>query len=269
MKATTKPSSKATSSTKTKAAPTTRKAKAAPARAPRSASSAHDERPRVVAYLRVSTAKQGQSGLGLEGQQAAIDAYTQKQGARVLHTFTEVESGKLNARPELAKALHMARVTGATLVIAKLDRLSRNAAFLLALRESGAKVVAADMPEADTALFGFMAVIAQHEREAISKRTKAALDAAKARGVKLGNPNGAAALRRAGKGNAASVGVIKAKAAERAGDLRPVLDGLRSEGITSLGAIAAALNERGMKTPRGGSWHKSSVRNLIDRCGSL
>lgn len=263
MKTTTKPSSKATSSKQSKAAPSRGKTRAAAA-APRS--SAPDARPRLVAYVRVSTAKQGQSGLGLEGQQAAIDAYAQQQGARVLHTFTEVESGKLNARPELAKALHMARVTGATLVIAKLDRLSRNAAFLLALRESGARVVAADMPEADTALFGFMAVIAQHEREAISKRTKAALDAAKARGVKLGNPNGAAALRRAGKGNAASVGVIKAKAAERAGDLWPVLDGLRSEGITSLGAIAAALNERGMKTPRGGSWHKSSVRNLIDRC---
>jgi DNA invertase Pin-like site-specific DNA recombinase len=265
MKATTKPrSSKATSSKRSSAT----KTKAAPAAAARS-SSAHDGRPRVVAYLRVSTAKQGQSGLGLEGQRAAIDTYTQQQGARLLHTFTEVESGKLNARPELAKALHMAKVTGATLVIAKLDRLSRNAAFLLTLRESGARVVAADMPEADTVHFGVMAVIAQHEREAISKRTKAALDAAKARGVKLGNPNGAAALRRAGKGNAASVGVIKAKAAERAGDLRPVLDGLRSEGITSLGAIAAALNERGMKTPRGGTWHKSSVRNLIDRCQSL
>jgi DNA invertase Pin-like site-specific DNA recombinase len=267
MKATTKPRSKATSSKQRKAAPTTGKTKAAPAAA--RSGSAHDARPRVVAYLRVSTAKQGQSGLGLEGQQAAIDAYAQQQGARVLHIFTETESGKLNERPELAKALHMAKVTGATLVIAKLDRLSRNAAFLLALRESGARVVAADMPEADTVHFGVMAVIAQHEREAISKRTKAALDAAKARGVKLGNPNGAEALRRAGKGNAASVGVIKAKAAERAGDLRPVLDGLRGEGITSLGAIAAALNERGMKTPRGGTWHKSSVRNLIDRVQSL
>lgn len=247
--------------------PTSSKRSSATSVATKRRSSTHhvDGRPRLVAYLRVSTAKQGQSGLGLEGQQTAIDAYAQQKGALVLHTFTEVESGKLNERPELVKAVHMAKVTGATLVIAKLDRLSRNAAFLLTLRESGARVVAADMPEADTALFGFMAVIAQHEREAISKRTKAALDAAKARGVKLGNPNGAAALRRAGKGNAASVGVIKAKAAERAGDLRPVLDGLRSEGITSLGAIAAALNERGMKTPRGGTWHKSSVRNLIDR----
>ena len=222
---------------------------------------------KLVAYLRVSTAKQGQSGLGMEAQQAAIEAYARRAGARVVQTFIEVESGKLNARPELEKALHLAKVTGATLIVGKLDRLSRNAAFLLTLRDSGVKFLAADMPEANDITIGILAVVAQSEREAIAKRTREALAAAKARGAKLGNPNGAAALRRAGKGNAASLGIIKAKAEQHARDLAPIVDALAAEGITSLGAIASALNERGMKTPRGGTWHKSSVRNLVERLG--
>lgn len=220
---------------------------------------------KLVAYLRVSTAKQGQSGLGMEAQQAAIEAYTKRAGARVVQTFVEVESGKLNARPELEKALHLAKVTGATLIVGKLDRLSRNAAFLLTLRDSNVKFLAADMPEANDMTIGILAVVAQSEREAIAKRTREALAVAKARGAKLGNPNGAAALRRAGKGNAASLEIIKAKAEQHARDLAPIVDSLAAEGITSLGAIASALNERGMQTPRGGAWHKSSVRNLIER----
>lgn len=220
---------------------------------------------KLVAYLRVSTAKQGQSGLGMEAQQAAIEAYAKRVAARVVQTFVEVESGKLNARPELEKALHLAKVTGATLIVGKLDRLSRNAAFLLTLRDSGVKFLAADMPEANDITIGILAVVAQSERVAIAKRTREALAAAKARGAKLGNPNGAAALRRAGKGNSASLEVIKAKAEQHARDLAPIVDCLAAEGITSLGAIASALNERGMKTPRGGAWHKSSVRNLIER----
>lgn len=220
---------------------------------------------KLVAYLRVSTAKQGQSGLGMEAQQAAIDAYVKRVGAHVVQTFVEVESGKLNVRPELEKALHLAKVTGSTLIIAKLDRLSRNAAFTIALRDSGVKFLAADMPEANDMTIGILAVVAQAEREAISKRTREALAAAKARGKKLGNPNGAAALKRAGKGNVAGLGVIKAKAEERAEDLRPILDALKAEGVTSLGGIAAALTERGIKTPRGGAWHKTSVRNLLNR----
>lgn len=220
---------------------------------------------KLVAYLRVSTAKQGQSGLGMEAQQVAIETYAKRACARVVQTFVEVESGKLNARPELEKALHLAKVTGATLIVGKLDRLSRNAAFLLTLRDSGVKFLAADMPEANDVTIGILAVVAQSEREAIAKRTREALAAAKARGAKLGNPNGAAALRRAGKGNAASLGVIKAKAEQHARDLAPIVDSLAAEGITGLGAIAAALNERGMKTPRGGAWHKSSVSNLIER----
>jgi DNA invertase Pin-like site-specific DNA recombinase len=167
------------------------------------------------------------------------------------------------------KALHHAKVTGATLVIAKLDRLSRNAAFLLQLQDSGAKFVAADMPEACHLTVGILALVAQQEREAVSARTKAALRAAKDRGTKLGNPNGAAALRRAAKGNGAAVSALKDAADRHAADLAPVVTQLRAEGLTSLPALAGALNERGMVTPRGGKWHPSSVRNLLARLSVL
>lgn len=223
---------------------------------------------KIVSYLRVSTRKQGASGLGLEAQRAAIDIYASQRGGTVIETFTEVESGKVNTRPELLKALHLAKVTGATLVIAKLDRLSRNAAFLLTLRDSGVRFVAADMPDANDLTVGIMALVAQQEREAISMRTKEALGAAKARGVRLGNPNGAAALRRAGRGNAASVQAIRTHANDHARNLQPVITALAAEGIISLGTVADALNERGMLTPRRGRWHKSSVRNLLDRLGT-
>jgi DNA invertase Pin-like site-specific DNA recombinase len=205
------------------------------------------------------------SGLGLDAQRVAIDAYAKLRSANVIETFTEIESGKANVRPELVKALHLAKVTGATLVIAKLDRLSRNAAFLLTLRDSGVRFIAADMPDANDLTVGIMALVAQQEREAISRRTVEALAAAKARGVRLGNPNGAAALKRASKGNAASVAVIRTGADSHARNLQPVIDALATEGITSLGAVAEALNGRGMLTPRGGRWHKSSVRNLLNR----
>lgn len=220
---------------------------------------------KLIAYHRVSTAKQGQSGLGLDAQAAAIRSYAERARGQVLATFTEIESGKANDRPELAKALHLARVTGGTLVIAKLDRLSRNAAFLLTLRDSGVRFVAADIPDANELTVGVMALIAQHEREAIAKRTREALQAAKARGRVLGNPNGAEALRKAGKGNRAGVQAAVAKADIHAVNLAPVVAAMRSEGLSSLGELAEALNERGMLTPRGGRWHKSSVRNLLSR----
>lgn len=220
---------------------------------------------KLVAYHRVSTAKQGASGLGLEAQQAAIEAYRNRIGASLVASYTEVESGKHNDRPQLQKALHHAKVTGSTLIIAKLDRLSRNAAFLLTLRDSGVKFVAADLPEANDITVGILAVVAEEERKAISRRTVDALQAAKARGKRLGNPNGAAALLRAGKGNAAGVEAVKAKAQQHAEDLRPVVEALQAQGKTSLGALAEALNEGGFKTPRGGSWHKTSVGNLLGR----
>jgi DNA invertase Pin-like site-specific DNA recombinase len=221
---------------------------------------------KVISYLRVSTDRQGRSGLGLEAQAKAIEDYVKRKGASVLASYVEVESGKAqHNRPELAKALQHAKLTGATLVIAKLDRLSRNAAFLLALIDAGGAFVAADLPEANHLTVGIMALVAQQEREAISRRTKEALAAAKARGVKLGNPQGAAALRRAGKGNVSSVEAIKAKADRFAEELAPVLGELRRGGVTSLGGIAQALNERGILTPRGKSWHKAQVRALLDR----
>lgn len=223
---------------------------------------------KLIAYHRVSTAKQGQSGLGLEAQASAINGYAERVRGQVLATFTEIESGKQNSRPELTKALHLARVTGATVVIAKLDRLSRNAAFLLTLRDSGVRFVAADMPDANELTVGVMALIAQHEREAIAKRTTEALQAAKARGQVLGNPNGAEALRRAAKGNSAGVRAAVAKANTHASNLASVIEAMREEGVDSLGHLAQALNDRGMLTPRGGRWHKSSVRNLLARLGT-
>jgi DNA invertase Pin-like site-specific DNA recombinase len=220
---------------------------------------------KIVCYLRVSTARQGSSGLGLDAQLLAVQRYAVDHPASIIATFTEVETGKLNTRPQLTQALHLAKVTGATLVIAKLDRLSRNAAFLMTLQDAGVKFVAADLPQATTLTVGIMALVAQQEAEAISKRTREALQAAKQRGTVLGNPNGASALRKAGKGNTAALSAVKAKADNHAATLRPVIESLRVQGVASLGGIAAALNERGMLTPRGGLWHKTSVSNLLAR----
>ena len=219
----------------------------------------------AVLYFRVSTTAQGRSGLGLAAQRASVEQFCETRGCEVLAEFTEVESGKRNDRPQLAKAIHRAQVTGATLVIAKLDRLSRNAAFLLQLQESGVRFVAADMPDACHLTVGILALVAQQEREAISARTKAALAAAKARGQRLGNPNGAEALLRAAKGNSAAVEAIKGAADEHAAKLQPVVDELKDRGVTSLAGIARELNQMQMRTPRGGKWHPSSVRNLLAR----
>lgn len=220
---------------------------------------------RVVTYLRVSTAEQGRSGLGLEAQRAAVEAFCASRGCEVLAEYVEVESGKRDDRPQLMAALHRAKVTGAVLVIAKLDRLSRSVAFLAQLQDSGARFVAADMPEANETMVHIMAAMAQAERKAIAKRTREALAAAKARGVKLGNPNGAAALHRAGRGNGAAVEAVATAAAQRAADLAPIVAELQAEGFTSLPAIASQMNARGIKTARGGAWHPSSVANLLRR----
>ena len=219
---------------------------------------------KFVAYYRVSTARQGASGLGLEAQRQAVADYLNGGNWQLLGEFTEIESGKRqDNRPELAKALQHCRATGATLVIAKLDRLSRNAAFLIGLRDAGVEIVCADMPEANRLMIGIMAMVAEHEREAISARTKAALAAAKARGQKLGNPNGARALR--GLGNAAGIAGARAKADQHARQVMPVVAELRAAGITGLKAIARALNERGVLAPRGGRWQATSVRHLLAR----
>jgi DNA invertase Pin-like site-specific DNA recombinase len=223
---------------------------------------------KAIAYYRVSTEGQGRSGLGLDAQRSAVESLCAGRGWELIAPpFTEVESGKRNDRPELLKALHRAKVTGATLVVAKLDRLSRNVAFLATLQESGVKFIAADMPEANELTIHIMAAMAQHERKATSRRTREALQVAKARGVKLGNPNGAAALRRASQGNAAAVQALRADADARAADLRPVIEDMRGRGIVSLNAMAGALNEGGFVTARGGRWHAATVRNLLARLG--
>lgn len=236
---------------------------------------------RTVNYFRVSTAKQGKSGLGLAAQQAAIEAFCATRGCQPVGTFTEQESGKRDDRPELASALHLAKVTGATLLIAKLDRLSRNVAFLAKLQDAGVKFIAADMPDANEMTVQIMAVMAQAERKAISKRTKEALAAAKARavanaggvkadgtpwrnGAKLGNPMGAKAFGTY-RGNGAAVAAIKDKAEAFAADVMPVIETIRSEGHTSLRAVANELNARQIMTARGGKWGPSGVRDLIAR----
>ena len=220
---------------------------------------------RFVGYERVSTARQGASGLGLAAQRSAIEGYARSRGAEVAAIFTEVESGRKADRPELARAIQHARLTGSTLLIARLDRLSRNAAFLLTLHDGGVRFLACDMPAANDLTVGIMALVAEAERDLISRRTREALAAAKARGVRLGNPNGAAALHRAGKGGAPLRMAVSRNADAFARDLAPVLADIRSAGATTLREIAAALNQRGVLTRRGGSWGVSNVRNLIAR----
>jgi len=220
---------------------------------------------KIVTYIRVSTARQGQSGLGLEGQKAAIDAYAAANAAHAVGSFIEVESGRNNDRPELQKAIKLARVTGAKLVIARLDRLSRSAAFLFNLQESSVDFICCDNPHATPLTIGVLALVAQTEAEAISERIRAALAAAKTRGAKLGNPNGAAALRRAGKGNTAACAAQRDRANARAQDLADVLEDVETSGHTTLAAIAGELNRRGIKTARGGQWHPNSVARLRKR----
>lgn len=233
---------------------------------------------RVIAYYRVSTEDQSRSGLGIEAQRAAVTNLCAARGWEIIAKFEETESGKHNDRRELAAAIHHAKVTNATLVIAKLDRLSRNAAFIAALQDSKTKFIAADMPEATELTVHIMAAVAQAERKAIGQRTREALAAAKARGTwakldgtpyksgkRLGNPNGAAALLRADKGNVAAVAVIKERADAFALDLLPIIHDLRARGLQSLPQLAKGLNEGGFATARGGKWHPSSVRNLLLR----
>jgi DNA invertase Pin-like site-specific DNA recombinase len=220
---------------------------------------------RVIAYYRVSTEAQGRSGLGLDAQRQAVRSLCEGRGWQVIAEHTEIESGKRADRPELTTALHNAKLTGAVLVVAKLDRLSRSVAFLSALQDSGVRFIAADMPEATEITVHIMAAVAQAERKAIGRRTKEALAAAKARGQKLGNPNGASALRRANKGNVDAVAVLKEGADSFARALAPVLEDIRRLGHTSLPLMAKALNERHIQTRRGGKWHPTSVQNLLAR----
>ncbi len=230
--------------------------------------------PRFIAYYRVSTAKQGASGLGLDAQRRAVEDYVRAAGGRLLASFEEIESGKRNDRPALADALARCRVTGATLLIAKLDRLSRNVAFLANLMEDGVDFVACDIPKANTLTLHILSAVAQAEREAISQRTKVALASIKDR---LGRGE-AYTSRRSGKpltrlGGPKSLTVsrpdlgtaaVVAKAETRARRLEPIVRTLRAEGL-SYGAIAGRLADLGATTPRGGAWTATGVKRVLDR----
>ena len=215
---------------------------------------------RFVAYYRVSTDKQGRSGLGLEAQQRAVRDSVAAESGQLVAEFTEIESGKRSDRPQLAAALAACRKQRAALCIAKLDRLARNVAFIANLMDAGADFVAVDMPNANRLTLHVMAAFAEHEREAISTRTKAALAAARARGVRLGGPD----PRRAG-----AVGRDRQRqgADHFAANVLPVVAEIKRSGAGTLAAIAGALNARGVRTARGGQWHASTVRNLLLRAG--
>jgi DNA invertase Pin-like site-specific DNA recombinase len=218
---------------------------------------------KFVSYLRVSTARQGRSGLGLEAQREAVRSYLDGGKWKLVAEFVEVESGKKDDRPKLVEALHRAKVTGATLIVAKLDRLSRNVAFLANLKESGVKFVCADMPDANELTIHLFAAIAQHERKIISERTRNAMAAAKRKGRTFGNPNGARALR--GLGNGSAVTALKANADKHAESILPIIADIQASGATALRAIADELNAREILTARGGQWHACTVRNVIQR----
>jgi DNA invertase Pin-like site-specific DNA recombinase len=209
--------------------------------------------PRFVAYFRVSTDKQGQSGLGLEAQLEAVSGHVAAAGGRVVRTFREVESGKKNDRPQIAAALALCRARKATLIIAKLDRLARNVAFVSGLMESGVDFVACDNPHATRLTIHILAAVAEHEREMISERTKAGLAAAKVRGIKLGNPHLDLARRR-------SLAVRRAR--KPAADLVSLIDGMRAQGLSSA-EIARRLNRLEVRTPRNKSWWPASVAKIV------
>lgn len=217
---------------------------------------------RFVAYYRVSTHRQGESGLGLDAQRKAVTDYLLRVPGRLVMEITEVESGKRNDRPGLADALAACRIHNAVLLIAKLDRLARNAAFLLNLRDAGVDFIACDMPDANRLTVGIMALVAEDEAERISARTKVALAAAKARGVRLGNP-GNLSNREVGaaRGSASKT----ALADKRANELMPVIEAVRREGCVSLRAIASELNARSIAAPRGGEWSAMQVKRVVQR----
>ncbi|MEO6825092.1 MAG: recombinase family protein [Nitrosospira sp.] len=215
---------------------------------------------KFVAYYRVSTQKQGQSGLGLEAQQAAVASYLNGGAWQLIDEFVEVETGKganaLDKRPKLRAALEICRKQGATLIIAKLDRLARNVHFVSGLLETGCDFVAADMPQANKVMIQMHAVMSEWERDQISVRTKAALTAAKARGVKLGT---------AGKNNLKQNIEERKFAADRfAATLSGLIQSFKVSGLSQR-AIVAQLNQIGIRTAKGGDWSLIQLQRMIER----
>jgi DNA invertase Pin-like site-specific DNA recombinase len=212
---------------------------------------------KIVSYVRVSTARQGESGLGLEAQRAAVEAFARQHGGTIIASFVEVETGKRSDRPELAKALEAARKSRATLLIAKLDRLARNVAFIANLMDSGVEFLACDQPFASRLTLHILAAVAEDEARRISERTRAALQAAKARGTRLGAPN-------------CCETVAKARAARWRGaeaaraNIVAIVRDIQTTGITSNNGIARALMVRGIKTVTGSTtWQGNMVARLL------
>src|SRR5215212_5441013 len=223
---------------------------------------------RFVSYIRVSTHKQGRSGLGLEAQRETVAAFLNGGDWQLVGEFIEVESGRSSDRPELAKALARCRVMGATLIVANVSRLTRNPDFMSKLVEAGVEVRFCDLPKIEGPAGRFMLrqmlAVAELEAGLISERTKKALAAAKARGVKLGGDRGN--LRAVGdKGRKISRTIRVRKAAARAADLSPIIMEIRASGASSLRQIAVALNERGIRTPRGSEWQAVQVKRVLER----
>jgi DNA invertase Pin-like site-specific DNA recombinase len=219
----------------------------------------------VIAYYRVSTDRQRRSGLGIEAQRAAVHRFAEAEGLEVLAEYVETETGKgadaLDRRPQLAAALGAARVAKCPVVV-KLDRLSRDVAFVAGLMAQRVPFIVAELGAyADPFMLHLYAALAEKERRLISERTRLALGAKKATGARLGNPrnlNEAGALGRR---------TLASEADRLAANVLPIVQALRAAGLKGLGSIAAALNSRGVRTARGGRWHVSTVRNTLRRCG--
>jgi DNA invertase Pin-like site-specific DNA recombinase len=222
---------------------------------------------KFVSYLRVSTVRQGISGLGLEAQREAVASYLNGGRWSLVQEVVEVESGKRNDRPAIAEALRLCRLHRATLIIAKLDHLARNVHFISSLMESGVEFVAVDFPQANRLTVHILAAVAEHE----ASRTKAAVGAAKARGVRLGGQRGSVERMEAmaRKGNAASAMVRRAASAKRNEDLLPVIEDMRAAGVSTPQQIADGLNERGITAARGGAWSAVQVRRILKSSSSL
>jgi DNA invertase Pin-like site-specific DNA recombinase len=226
---------------------------------------------KLVAYFRVSTKQQGESGLGLEGQTSAVEGYALAAGATIVRAYQEVETGKRADRPELGKAIAHAKRSGARLVIAKLDRLARNVHFTSGLMESGVDFVACDNPHANRLTIHILAAVAEDEAKRISDRTRAALAAYKARGGTLGaaRPDGRRLSDQDGvKGRESARKVIKAKALASYADLAGAVAESRAEGL-SLRAVAARLDAEGHTTRTGKPWNPVQVARVLGRAGAL
>jgi DNA invertase Pin-like site-specific DNA recombinase len=223
---------------------------------------------RCISYVRVSTVRQGRSGLGLEAQQATLVSFMRQHNFVHVAEYRDIESGTRDDRSGLQAALVHAKRDGLPIAVAKLDRLSRDVAFIAGLMARRVPFIACEIGvDADPFLMHLYAALSEKERKLISERTRAALQAAKARGVKLGNPNGAAALR--GLGNRSALDVLKERADHRALELAPIVQEIRNAGVVTLLGIAASLNARGIPTARGGIWHAKTVSNLLHRITAL